>query len=248
MGHTSPTVSPTSTRHPSQLPLQTVATPTGSPSLFTQSLGSPMACAPSPHALIPTSNLRPPSFSSASSSPQISALSLDNFATTFLRIHEPEVTDGLKISLHPTGTSSSGSRSREKPSISHANSVPPMFHPEPFQGLPMDMVPRPSSTPTPLTIDTFQSRPTPPMCTPLSPTDLRKPSYLSMKTDVSSSSKLSTSTLGSPMIPCNPMAERRELPFKASSRRRLTNGGTSRTFQGAAVVLGIEPSILQRDQ
>ena len=174
--------------------------------------------------------------------------------------------DGLKIPSHPTGTSSSGSRSSRKPSISHANGVP-MFHPKPFPSLPMDMGPRPSSTPIPPTIDTFQSRPSSPMRTPLSPTVPRKPSYLSMNTTLSSSysSNVSTSVPRSPVIPSTPIVERAELPFKTLFPKTLHEWRDKPNFKvllldvrtreefekehiRADAVVCIEPSILQRDQ
>ncbi|TBU43823.1 cysteine proteinase [Dichomitus squalens] len=264
----SPPMSPTAARPPSLLSLQMLSPPTAPPSSFSRSLDSPTASAPSPHILVPTSSFGPPSpSSSTSSSPQMSAPTLQDFTTNFPSIDELEEMEGMKIPPNPTGASSSGVRtSSRKPSISHANGVPPIFHPKPFPSLPMDMGPRPSSTPIPPTIDTFQSRPSSPMRIPVSPTVPRKPSYLSMNTTMSSSysSNLSTSVPRSPVIPPTPIAEKAELPFKTLFPQTLhewrdkpnfkillldvrTREEFEREHIKASAVVCIEPSILQRD-
>ncbi|KZT67329.1 cysteine proteinase [Daedalea quercina L-15889] len=113
---------------------------------------------PSPHALVPTSSFGPPSpSSSTSSSPRMSHVNLSEFATTFPSIDELEEQDGLKLPSMPTG-SSAGRVDRS------------LFMPPRFPALPMDPGPRPSSTPIPPTIDTFNSRPASPARFPLSPT------------------------------------------------------------------------------
>ncbi|KAI0738660.1 cysteine proteinase [Daedaleopsis nitida] len=257
----SPPVSPEANR-PSLLSLQMLSPPTAPPSSFAQSLGSPTTVAPSPHALVPTSSLGPPSPpSSTSSSPRMSMLSLQDFTQTFPSIDEIEEMDVLKLPPNVTGTSSTGSRS-SKPSISdpRANGLPPLMHPKPFPVLPMDMGPRPSSTPIPPTIDTFQSRPSSPMRSPLSPTVPRKPSNLSLNATTPSSSYQK-----SPVIrPMTPTVEKAELPFKSLYPQMLheckdkpnfkvllldvrTRDEFDREHINADAVACIEPSILLRD-
>ncbi|KAI0628038.1 cysteine proteinase [Trametes polyzona] len=255
----SPPMSPDVAR-PSLWALQALSPPVFSPAAFHHSLGSPTMAtppAPSPHALVPTSSLGPPSpSSSTSSSPRMSVLSLQDFAQTFPSIDEIEETDALKLRPDPTGTSSSGSRSN-KPSLADlkANGAPPLVHPKPFPVLPMDMGPRPSSTPIPPTIDTFQSRPSSPARGPLSPTVPRKPSNLALNSAVQRS----------PVIPpMTPTAEKAELPFKTLFPKTLHECEHNPNFKvllldvrtreeferehirGDAVVC-IEPSILMRD-
>ncbi|KAI0352107.1 cysteine proteinase [Trametes cingulata] len=255
----SPPLSPDVTR-PNLLSLQALSPPTFSPSSFHQSLASPTIGtppAPSPHALVPTSSLGPPSPpSSTSSSPRMSVLSLQDFAQTFPSIDEIEEMDALKLPSEPTGTSSNGSRS-SKPSLAdlRANAPPPLVHPKPFPVLPMDMGPRPSSTPIPPTIDTFQSRPSSPARGPLSPVVPRKPSGLSLNATVQKS----------PVIaPMTPAAEKAELPFKTLFPKTLHEWKDRPNFKvllldvrtrdeferehirGDAVVC-IEPSILTRE-
>ncbi|OJT09766.1 Ubiquitin carboxyl-terminal hydrolase 8 [Trametes pubescens] len=254
----SPPMSPDSVR-PNFLALQALSPPAFSPSSFQQSLGSPTMStppAPSAHALVPTSSLGPPSpSSSTSSSPRMSVLSLQDFAHTFPSIDEIEEMDVLKLRPDPTGTSSTGSRS-SKPSLAdlRANGAPPLIHPKPFPVLPMDM-PRPSSTPIPPTMDTFQSRPSSPARVPLSPTVPRKPSNLALNSAVQRS----------PVIaPMTPTTEKAELPFKTlfpktlheckynpNLKVLLLDVRTRENFErehilGDAVVC-IEPSILMRE-
>ncbi|KAI0695051.1 cysteine proteinase [Cerioporus squamosus] len=255
----SPPLSPDNAR-PNLLSLQALSPPTAVPSSFTQSLGSPTTVGPSPHALVPTSSLGPPSpSSSTSSSPRMSVLSFQDFTQTFPSIDEIEEMDALKLPTNTTGTSSAGSRS-SKPSISdlRSNAAPPIVHPKPFPVLPMDMGPRPSSTPIPPTIDTFQSRPSSPMRSPLSPTVPRKPSNLALN---SASSSLQRSPVIPPMTPT---AERAELPFKTLYPKTLhewrykpnfkvllldvrTRDEFEREHIKADAVVCIEPSILMRD-
>ncbi|KAH9944957.1 cysteine proteinase [Epithele typhae] len=256
---TSPT-SPTAPSRPSLLSLQALSPPTGIPLSFSQSLGSPTASVPSPHALVPTSSLGPPSPpSSTSSSPRMPVTSLQEFAQTFPSIDEIEEMDALKLPSNTTGTSSSGSRS-SKPSLSdlRANGAPPLIHPKPFPALPMDMGPRPSSTPIPPTIDAFQSRPSSPMRIPMSPTVPRKPSNLSLNSASSSYQR-------SPIIaPMTPTSEKAELPFKTLFPKILHEWKHKPKFQvlvidvrtreeferehiKAEAVVCIEPSILMRE-
>lgn len=192
----------------------------------------------------------------------MSLLSLQDFTQTFPSIDEIEEMDALKLPSNVTGTSSTGSRS-SKPSTSdlRANGPPPLVHPKPFPVLPMDMGPRPSSTPIPPTIDTFQSRPSSPMRTPLSPTVPRKPSNLALN-----SSSASSSVQRSPVIPpMTPSAEKAELPFKtlfpntlhewkdkANFKVLLLDVRTRDEFEKehikADAVVCIEPSILMREK
>ncbi|RDX51268.1 cysteine proteinase [Lentinus brumalis] len=255
----SPPLSPDNARA-NFLSLQALSPPTAAPAAFAQSLGSPTSVAPSPHVLVPTSSFGPPSpSSSTSSSPRMSVLNFQDFTQTFPSIDEIEEMDVLKIPSNITGTSSAGSRS-SKPSMSdlRANAPPPIVHPKPFPVLPMDMGPRPSSTPIPPTIDTFQSRPSSPMRSPLSPTIPRKPSNLAMNA-------ASSSLQRSPVIPpMTPTAERAELPFKTLYPQTLhewrykpnfkvllldvrTRDEFEREHIKADAVVCIEPSILMRD-
>ncbi|KAI0642296.1 cysteine proteinase [Trametes meyenii] len=258
----SPPLSPDFARPSNHLSLQALSPPTFSPSSFHQSLGSPTMTAPpapSPHALVPTSSLGPPSpSSSTSSSPRMSVLSLQDFAQTFPSIDEIEEMDVLKLPTNPTGSSSNGSRSG-KPSIAdlQASVSPPLVHPKPFPALPLDMGPRPSSTPIPPTIDTFQSRPSSPARGPLSPTVPRKPSGLSLNS--------TASVQRSPVItPMTPTGEKAELPFKTLFPKTLhewrdkpnfkvllldvrTREEFEREHIKASAVVCIEPSILMRD-
>ncbi|KAI8996409.1 cysteine proteinase [Trametes punicea] len=255
----SPPLSPDTTK-PSLLSLQTLSPPTFSPSSFHQSLGSPSMGtppAPSPHALVPTSSLGPPSPpSSTSSSPRMSVLSLQDFAQTFPSIDEIEEMDVQKLRSEHTGTSSRGSRSG-KPSLADltSNAAPPLVHPKPFPVLPMDMGPRPSSTPIPPTIDTFQSRPSSPARVPVSPTVPRKPSGLALNSGLQKS----------PVIPpMAPAVEKAELPFKTLFPKTLhewrykpnfkvllldvrTREEFEREHIRADAVVCIEPSILMRE-
>ncbi|KAI9062559.1 cysteine proteinase [Trametes sanguinea] len=254
----SPPMSP-DTNRPNLLSLQALSPPTFSPSSFHQSLASPTLGtppAPSPHALVPTSSLGPPSpSSSTSSSPRASMLSLQDFAHTFPSIDEIEEMDALKLHSETTGTSSNGSRSG-KPSLADlkTNGAPPLVHPKPFPVLPMDMGPRPSSTPIPPTLDSFQSRPSSPARGPLSPTVPRKPSGLALNSGLQRS----------PVIPpMTPTAEKAELPFKTLFPKTLheyahkpnfkvllldvrTREEFEREHIRADAVVCIEPSILMR--
>lgn len=162
----SPPMSPDNTR-PNLLSLSALSPPTHIPGSFSQSLGSPTTAA-SPHVLVPTSSLGPPSpSSSTSSSPRMSVLSFQDFTQTFPSIDEIDEMDVLKLPSVPTGTSSNGSQS-SKPSLSDLRGDhPPIIHPKPFPALPMDPGPRPSSTPIPPTIDSFISRPSSPVVEPL---------------------------------------------------------------------------------
>ncbi|KAH9893374.1 cysteine proteinase [Cubamyces lactineus] len=257
----SPPLSPEATR-PHLLSLHTLSPPTTAPSAFHQSLASPSLGtppAPSPHALVPTSSLGPPSpSSSTSSSPRMSVLSLQDFAQTFPSIDEIEEMDALKLRTDGTGASSNDSRSGalSAADLQATPSSPPlMHHPKPFPVLPMDMGPRPSSTPIPPTIDTFQSRPGSPARAPFSPTVPRKPSNLA----------LNASVQRSPVIPpATPTAEKAELPFKTLFPRILheyrykpnfkvllldvrTREEFEREHIRADAVVCIEPSILQRE-
>ncbi|KAI0832093.1 cysteine proteinase [Trametes gibbosa] len=252
----SPPQSPDVAR-PNILSLQALSPPTFPPSSFHQTLGSPTMTAPSPHALVPTSSLGPPSpSSSTSSSPRMSVLSLQDFTHTFPSIDEIEEMDVLKLRPDPTGSSINGSRS-SKPSLADlkANGPPPLMHPKPFPVLPMDMGPRPSSTPIPPTIDTFQSRPSSPARIPLSPTVPRKPSNLTLNSAVQRSPVI---------LPMTPTTEKAELPFKTlfpktlhecesnpNLKVLLLDVRTREDFErehirGDAVVC-IEPTILIRD-
>lgn len=122
----------------------------------------------------------------------------------------------------------------------------------------MDMGPRPSSTPIPPTIDTFQSRPSSPMRSPLSPTVPRKPSNMALN-------MASSNLQRSPVIPSTPTAERAELPFKTLYPKTLyewrykpnfkvllldvrTREDFEREHIKADAVVCIEPSILMRDR
>ncbi|KAI0773259.1 cysteine proteinase [Trametes elegans] len=257
---TSPTMS-TEAARPNFLSLQALSPPTSSPSALHQALGSPTIGtppAPSPHALVPTSSLGPPSpSSSTSSSPRMSVLNFQDFAQTFPSIDEIEEMDALKLHPNPTGTSSNGSRSGNSSlpdSQAHA-ALPPLVHPKPFPVLPMDMGPRPSSTPIPPTMDTFQSRPSSPARVPLSPAVPRKPSNLALNPAVQRS----------PVIPpMTPTGEKAELPFKTLFPKTLheyrykpnfkvllldvrTREEFEREHIRADAVVCIEPTILLRE-
>ncbi|CDO68378.1 hypothetical protein BN946_scf184815.g25 [Trametes cinnabarina] len=254
----SPPMSP-DTNRPNLLSLQALSPPTASPSTLHQSLASPTLGtppAPSPHALVPTSSLGPPSpSSSTSSSPRMSVHSLQDFTHTFPSIDEIEEMDALKLRSEPTGSSSNGSRSG-KPSLTDlkTNGAPLLVHPKPFPVLPMDMGPRASSTPIPPTLDSFQSRPSSPARGPLSPTVPRKPSSLALNSGLQRSPVV---------VPMTPTAEKAELPFKTLFPRTLheyrnkpnfkvllldvrTREEFEREHIRADAVICIEPSVLMR--
>ncbi|PCH36402.1 cysteine proteinase [Wolfiporia cocos MD-104 SS10] len=135
---------------------------------------------PSPHALVPASSFGPPSpTSSTSSSPRLSLPSAADFAQAFPSIDELEEVDGHEQELR-------------LPSVPTA--VP--AQPKPFPVLPMDLGPRPSSTPIPPTIDTFASRPASPALnrSPMIPSVPRKPSALSLKSAAAASPSRSPAT------------------------------------------------------
>lgn len=196
-----PSVVPPSSSHPSPIPSSSTS--------------------PSPHTLIPVSSFGPPSpTSSTSSSPRMSSrLSLTDFNNNFPSIDELDEMEGLKITmpnststsastsvLHPMATGSSrhsqtnGRVDRTSP-VRQDSPVTPV---KPFPVFPMDMAPRPSSTPIP-TVDAFNSRPASPIHdrSPLSPTVPRKPTNLALNASVSPSR--------SPLIP-QITPEKRELP------------------------------------
>ncbi|KAH9832545.1 uncharacterized protein C8Q71DRAFT_258180 [Rhodofomes roseus] len=238
----SPTLPEMPVLKPQRISLHTLP----SPPSFTQ-LASPTfasAAAPSPHALVPTSSFGPPSpSSSTSSSPRMSHMSLSEFATSFPSIDELEEHDVLKLPSVPTG--SSAGRADKSP-----------FIPPRFPVLPMDPGPRPSSTPIPPTIDTFNSRPASPARSPLSPTVPRKPSGLSLRSSSSRSPVLPPSTPSSEKGPDGPVTtvlfpktlmEYSKRPnFKVLLLDVRTRAEFEREHIKTDEVVCIEPSVLLR--
>ncbi|KAH9945764.1 cysteine proteinase [Amylocystis lapponica] len=232
---------------PNRMSLQSLPSPlpviaTSSPSVAS-SVASPVA--PSPHALVPTSSFGPPSpSSSASSSPRISHLSLSDFTQAFPSIDELDEMEGLKLPSVPTGIVGASSR--------HSPDVRPIPS-KPFPILPMDMGPRPSSTPIPPTIDSFNSRPASPMRSPLSPTVPRKPSGLSLRSTPSRSPIIAPSTpfiekpdLPSPLTPRTLLEYNNRNNFKVLVLDVRTRQEFEREHIKVDAVVCIEPSVLLR--
>ncbi len=161
---------------------------------------------PSPHTLIPASSFAPSPTSSASSSPHLSSrLSVTDFNHNFPSIDELDEIEGLKLPSAPILKSLTTGSSKYSFSDGFGeNHSPTTYSPitpvKAFPILPMELAPRPSSTPIP-TIDTFNSRPGSPYRSPLSPSVPRKPSNLSLN----ASSR-------SPLIPHSTPPEKREFP------------------------------------
>ncbi|KAJ3551115.1 hypothetical protein NM688_g4923 [Phlebia brevispora] len=203
--------------HAHKLSLQSLPSPMA-PSTSTSSHGhgSPVASSstsPSPPTLVPVSSFGPPSpTSSTSSSPRIPNLNINDFNHNFPSIDELDEMEGLKISLPTvpsapvkstmTGSSKHSYNSGRSP-VRHyqQETQSPVTPVKPFPALPMDIAPRPSSTPIP-TVDAFISRPASPSLSrsPMSPTVPKKPSNLSLNAGARS-----------PLIP-QITPEKRELP------------------------------------
>ncbi|KAF7795007.1 hypothetical protein EIP86_006151 [Pleurotus ostreatoroseus] len=256
--------------HPQRLSVHTLPTPMA-PSTSTSSHGhgSPIAstsATPSPPSLVPVSSFGPPSpTSSASSSPQLPNLNINDFNHNFPSIDELDEMDGLGLSMpstasaavKPTTTGSSrhsygSGRSPARPSQESQSPVPvtPM---KAFPALPMDIAPRPSSTPIP-SVDTFNSRPASPSLSrsPMSPTVPKKPSNLALNAGARS-----------PLMP-QVTPEKRELPtafFPHTLHEFLKQNGRGvlildvrprEQFDQAHIksdaVVCIEPSVLLRHE
>ncbi|OBZ73629.1 Ubiquitin carboxyl-terminal hydrolase 8 [Grifola frondosa] len=204
---------------------------------------------PSPHALVPTSSFGPPSpTSSTSSSPRASHMSLSDFAQTFPPIDELDEMHALKLPSVPTGTSSIGSRSSQ-PSIADLRAE---RSPKPFPALPMDLGPRPSSTPIPPTIDTFLSRPGSPAHIPHSPVVPRKPSGLSLNSPPAKSLIIGSTMPEKPelpkaLYPRTLLEYDRKQNFKVLVLDVRTREQFEREHIKADAVVCIEPSVLQRE-
>ncbi|TFY54819.1 hypothetical protein EVJ58_g8635, partial [Rhodofomes roseus] len=120
----------------------------------------------------------------------------------------------------------------------------------------MDPGPRPSSTPIPPTIDTFNSRPASPARSPLSPTVPRKPSGLSLRSSSSRSPVLPPSTPSSEKGPDGPVTtvlfpktlmEYSKRPnFKVLLLDVRTRAEFEREHIKTDEVVCIEPSVLLR--
>lgn len=193
-----------------------------------------------------------------------SRLSITDFNHNFPSIDELDEMDGLKITMPPT---SSVASSAVKPTTtgssrhSHGHAQDrsparqdlqsPITPVKPFPILPMEIAPRPSSTPIP-TIDSFNSRPASPRDrSPLSPTVPHKPSNLSLN-----------AASRSPLIP-QVTPEKRELPtafFPHTLHEYLREGRSALILDvrsrdefekghiRADAVVCIEPSVLLRDR
>lgn len=228
---------------PQRISLQNLPSPPNFASLASPAFAS--AATPSPHALVPTSSFGPPSPSSSTgSSPRTSHMSLTEFATSFPSIDELEEQDGLRLPSVPTGSSTGRSP----------------FVPPRFPALPMDPGPRPSSTPIPPTIDTFNSRPASPAPgrSPLSPTVPRKPSGLSLRSSSSRSPVLPPSTPSSDkgsdvpvttsLFPKTLMEYNKRSNFKVLLLDVRTREEFEREHIKTDTVVCIEPSVLLRSE
>ncbi|KAI0924296.1 hypothetical protein AcW2_005215 [Taiwanofungus camphoratus] len=264
----SPAGSSTDVAKTNRLSLPTMPSPSMNLSaLSSAGSGSPMAASasmpsPSPHALVPASSFGPPSpSSSASSSPRLSHLSIADFAQAFPSIDEIDEIDGLELPSVPTGTGSTGSRSGPHTPL-ELRAERPLFVPsKPFPVLPMDLGPRPSSTPIPPTIDTFISRPASPARSPLSPTVPRKPSGLSLRSMSSRSPVLppvpTPATPGTekpPDLPGSTLFPKTLLEYNNRNNFKVlvldvrTRDEFEKEHVKADAVVCIEPSVLLREK
>ncbi|KAI0071160.1 hypothetical protein K474DRAFT_1679622 [Panus rudis PR-1116 ss-1] len=209
----SPNSQPSSPR-PNRISLQGLSSPLPSASsLASSTLASPITASSkltSPHVLVPTSSLGPPS--PGSSPPTSPNVSISDFQHQFPSIDELDERDGLQVPNGTGGSSGSKSSSIHTPSPRPLPipTLPTTHHPSPrpaFPVLPLDPGPRPSSTPIPPTIDSFVSRPASPADpkrSPLSPTVPRKPSNLGLNNyPQPSSSSSSSSASRSPLLNAN---------------------------------------------
>ncbi|EMD39329.1 hypothetical protein CERSUDRAFT_64183 [Gelatoporia subvermispora B] len=254
-----PPMSPDVARAPHRLSIQSFPSPpiTHSalapppPLASSTTLGTPPA--PSPHALVPTSSLGPPSpASSTSSSPRLAHYNVSEFVQAFPPIDELDLDelDPARLPSAPTGTSvgSGSTGGSRKPSVADMRAF---ALPKAFPTLPLDPGPRPSSTPIPSSIDTFLSRPSSPVAprTPLSPTVPRKPSGLSLRTSPSRSPVLPaadrpehlTSLFPRTLYECKRKPNVKVLILDVRTRAEF-----EREHIKADAVVCIEPSVLLR--
>ncbi|KAI0296552.1 hypothetical protein B0F90DRAFT_1811293 [Multifurca ochricompacta] len=125
---------------------------------------------PTSHSFVSPSAFGPPSpTSSASSSPRTSFLTPVEFTQAFPSIDELEEIDSRRtLSDADASADSSSSKTTQRPGGSHpAGDHSPSVGSKSFPVLPVDLGPRPSSTPITPVVDHFASRPTSPTKRPL---------------------------------------------------------------------------------
>lgn len=193
------------------------------------------------HSFVSPSALGPPSpTSSASSSPRTSFLTPVEFSQAFPSIDELEEIDGQRTvaDADSRDSSSSSSKATQRPGSIHATGDhSPNFGVKSFPVLPVDLGPRPSSTPITPVVDHFASRPASPAKRPLGIRGSGSPRV--------SSAELHVKSLAGPR-------EVHDYIYQYELKVLMLDVRTREAFdhehiRGDAVVC-IEPSVLLRDR